>query len=121
MATKNGEITHSRIRREAPRADYYALIQREGERPFSSKVVEMIYREEVTEAGDVLAYEAEGCVFDNDGFLTPLSEVEGLHSIMDPGETITQVLQPKKYASRRRRMRYLDLVGQAIGVVKGAM
>ena len=106
-----------RIRREAPNAEHHALIQREGERPFDSRIYEIVYRETVDEDGEVISYTAEGCVFDNDGQLVPLSEVEGLIAVMDPGEKMAEILQPKKHAKRKRLLRYLEYVGKAVEVV----
>ena len=107
-----------RVRREAPRGDYRALIQREGEKPFDAKIVEIIVRETVDEGGDVLEFSAEGSIFDNDGVLVPLSEVEGLVAILDPGEQIADILQPKKQARRRRLIRAAQFAMVVIGTTK---
>lgn len=108
-----GSVT---IRRERPPGDYRALIRRKNEQPFDARIVEIIYYER--RAGDrVMEFIAEGAVFDNDGRLVPLSQVEGVVAILDPGEQIADVLQPKKQARRRRLLRAgkyaLAIVGAA--------
>lgn len=108
----------NRVRHEIQEQDYRALIQRPGEKPFDARIVENVYYE-LMDRGMVESYTAEGCVYDNDGQLVPLSQVEGLIAVMDPGEGIADILQPKKQAKRKRRLRYLEFVGKAIGVARG--
>jgi hypothetical protein len=110
-----------RVRREAPRADYRALIHRDGEKPFDAKIVEVIVRETINPEGEVIEFTAEGCIFDNDGQLVPLSEIEGLVAILDPGEAIADVMQPKKQARRRRLMRAAKFALMAITTVRRAI
>lgn len=108
-----------RVRREPQHQDYRALIQREGEKPFDARIAETIFYETVDSLDNVLEFTSEGAVYDNDGSLVPLSQVEGLIAIMDPHEGIADILQPKKQAKRKRRMRYLEFVGKAISIARG--
>jgi len=109
-----GSVT---VRRERPPGDFRALVHREGEKPFDARIVEIIYYERRT--GDrVMEFIAEGAIFDNDGRLVPLSQVKGVVAVLDPGEKIGDVMQPKKQARRRRLMRYGKFALAVVGVVR---
>jgi len=95
--------------------DFRALIQRPGEKMFDARIVEKVYYQADFEGED--EWRAEGCIYDNDGSLIPLSQVEGVIAVMDPGEKINDVLQPKKQARRRQLLRAAEFVGKAVKVM----
>lgn len=103
------------IEREDEKQDFRALIQRPGEKAFQARIVERVYYYSDREDQD--EWRAEGCIYDNDGSLVPLSQVEGVIAVMDPGEKMADVLQPRKQARRRGLLRTLKYVGKAVKVV----
>ncbi len=75
--------------------DYRVVIQKNsGEKSFDRRIVQLAYRED--DNGDV---SIEGLIFDNDGQLVPISEVEGSRP---PGTAPIEIGLPRRQASRRR-------------------
>lgn len=102
------------VERQDEKQDFRALIQRPGEKAFQARIVERVYY--YSDANEVDEWRAEGCIYDNDGSLVPLSQVDGVIAVMDPGEKIADVMQPRKQARRKGLLRALKYVGQAVKV-----